>query len=96
MPAIIQSAIIPAPALAAHVEAALASLDHQIAHACVACGATAVELVEFDTPSSWREEGESAAVWHCSRCGANESEVEDLVVIPAAAFAALVETRRVA
>lgn len=94
MPAIIKSILQAAPA--AHVEAALARLAQlapaaapEIAHACVACGSTAVELVEFDKPSSWSEEGESAAAWHCSQCGANESDVAELVVMPAATFAAM-------
>lgn len=94
MPAIIKSILQAAPA--AHVEAALARLAQlapaaapDLAHACIACGSTAVALVDFDTPSSWTEEGDNQTLWHCSQCGANESDVAELVVMPAATFAAM-------
>lgn len=99
MSAIITTAIIAAPpALPAHIEAAIARLAQlapgaapDIAHACVACGSTAVEWIEFDHPSSWAQEGESDAAWHCSKCGANESEVTELVVMPAETFACMTQ-----
>lgn len=80
-----------APPSAEIISAAVARLQAgaEVVHACVACGSTEVifESIEYRT-GVWSETSTDEG-YACKKCGAFETECDELVVMPARAAVAL-------
>jgi len=84
------------PASPGLIDTALARF-HQVAdapylaHACLACGSQQVECIDDAGPSGVAGEVLSDFRWHCRSCGHWDSQTDEMVTMPAATFARLLD-----
>ena len=79
------------PTPAAVIEAAVARLNAgaELVHACAACGSSEIVYDSVESRTGVWTETTTDEGWACKRCGAFEADCDELVVMPAAAFAEL-------